>query len=43
MNDGRCLRTQDRQAVVDGCGEDEDSGNGEARDFAEGEISLSEN
>ena len=38
MNDGRRLRRQDRQAVVDGSGESAVSGDGEARDFAEGEV-----
>jgi len=37
MNDGRCLRTQDRQTVVDGFGQDTVSRDGETGDFAEGE------
>ncbi len=37
MNDGRRLRRQDHQAVVDGFGEGAVSGDGEAGDFAEGE------
>ena len=37
MNDGRCLRTQDRQAVVDGFGESAVSRDGEEGAIAEGE------
>jgi len=36
MNDGG-LRGQDRQAVVDGSGQGAVRGDGEARDFAEGQ------
>jgi len=38
MNDGRCLRTQDHQTVVDGFVDGAVSGDGETRDFAEGTV-----
>jgi len=34
------VQKQDRQAVVDGLGESAVSGDGEARDFAEGEVKI---
>ncbi len=37
MNDGRRLRRQDRQAVVDGSGQSSVSRDGKAGNFAEGE------
>ena len=38
MNDGRRLRRQERQAVVDGSQSGTVKGNGEEGDFAEGEV-----
>jgi len=38
MNDGGGLRGQDRQAVVDGLGENAVSGDGEEGVVAEGEV-----
>ena len=38
MNDGRGLRGEDRQAVVDGFSQRAVSGDGEEGDFAEGEM-----
>jgi len=38
MNDGRRLRRQDHQAVVDGFGEGAVSGDGEEGAAAEGEV-----
>ena len=38
MNDGRRLRMQDRQTVVDGSRESAVNRDGETRDFAEGEV-----
>ncbi len=38
MKAGGCLRTQDRQAVVDGSRQRAVSGDGKAGNFAQGEI-----
>jgi len=38
MNDGRRLRRQDRQAVVDGFFDGAVSGDGEEGDLAQGEV-----
>ena len=43
MNDGRGLRGQDRQAVVDGSGQRAVSRDGEEGDFAQGEGVICDN